>query len=83
MPTKSLSPEEAQKRVWKAEIATLKKNRRKVELDIKKARRVALAEFLAAERKFKKTDARLVKVLPRTTNPIARRIAILEGRIGI
>lgn len=83
MPAKLLSPEDAQKRVWKSEVATLTKNRRKVKMDIKKARRLALAEFLTAERKFKKTDARLTKVLPRTIDPISRRIAILEGRIGI
>lgn len=80
---KSLSPEEAQKRVWKSDLKTLEKQRRKVARDFTAARKPLKKAFLQARRKLDAFDAREEKLRPRAVANIDRRIGILKGRIGI
>lgn len=83
MPAKSLSPEAAQQRVWKAEVKDLQKRRRKVDRDFKRElTRLRKAE-LAALRARVKYELRVDRLRPRAINDIDRRIGILNGRIGI
>ena len=83
MPAKSKSPEAAQKKVWKAELKTLSRNRGKILSDAAKAERTATKEFAAAGRKYKAAIDRIKREVPKATKSIDRRIAILEGRIGV
>ena len=83
MTKKSSSPEAAQKRVWKAEMKTLGRNYRKILSDALKAQKIAAQEVRAAQRKYAAVMKRIDTQVPRATAAIERRVAILEGRIGV
>ncbi len=84
MPAKtSLTPEEAQKRVWKSDLKNLEKQRRKVGRDFTAARKPLAKAFQQARRKLDAFDAREAKLRPRALSNIDRRIGILKGRIGV
>lgn len=82
MPAKT-SPEAAQKKVWKAELTSIARNRKKILADASKAEKQATKDFAAAGRKYKSAIARIKREVPKALKDIDRRIAILEGRIGI
>lgn len=82
MPRKSTSPEAAQKRVWKAELKDLTRNRKKILGDGHKARIAAVKRLRIAEREYSNAVAKIDREVPKATKSIDRRIAILEGRIG-
>lgn len=88
MPAKSTSPEAAQKRVWKAELADFTKAEKLVIRDSKKelarldkecAQAIRSAEI--AKAKHRKNKARVEKAIARELSTITRRIGILKGRI--
>lgn len=88
MPSKSASPEAAQKRVWKAEIKDLEKARGKVEKDFETGRRLAFAEMTKAnkaaalaQKNYNDLLKRHDKKRPRALASINSRIAILRGRL--
>ena len=83
MPAKSLSPEAAQKRVWKQEMKTLGRNYRKILSDALKSRKAAARDVRTAQRKYAAIVKRIDTQVPRATAAIERRVAILEGRIGV
>ena len=77
MPAKKTTIATAEKRVIKAEIATLKRASRKVASD-----HIAAHKKLAAEqRRINRDFARLDRSEQRAGSAIARRLAILEGRL--
>lgn len=88
MPSKSTSPEAAQKRVWKAELADLTKAEKSVTRDAKKeiaridkecAQSIRTAKI--ALDKYRKAKARSEKFTARELSSITRRIGILKGRV--
>ena len=83
MTRKSASPEAAQKRVWKAEMHALGRIYRKILSDATKARKQAGRELRAAHRKYDALIKRINKSVPRECSSIERRVAILQGRIGV
>jgi DNA-binding transcriptional regulator GbsR (MarR family) len=77
MPAKKTTIQAAEKRVIKAEIATLKKAFRKVDADRKKEQSRITTEIRKLERLYtKNTNASRTACLT-----ILRRLAILEGRL--
>jgi DNA-binding transcriptional regulator GbsR (MarR family) len=77
MPAKKTTIQAAEKRVIKAEIATLKKAFRKVDADRKKEQSRITTEIRKLERLYtKNTNASRTAGLT-----ILRRLAILEGRL--
>jgi hypothetical protein len=83
MSSKTTSPESAQRKVWMAELKTMTRARKKVLADSSKAARQNSKEWAAARNKFHKTIGRINREVPKAIASIDRRIAILEGRIGI
>lgn len=83
MSAKSKSPEAAQKRAWKAERKDLIRAYSKIHSDAKKARIAAVKKLRAAEREYASDVARIGREVPKATDKIERRIAILDGRIGV
>jgi hypothetical protein len=90
MPAKSTSPEAAQRKVWKAEIRSIQNagikiirdfnaEERRLEREVDKADKARNAAFS----KLNKFKAGRNKKEARELSQIQRRIAILEGRIGI
>jgi hypothetical protein len=90
MPAKSKSPEAAQRKVWKAELKSLEANRRKVAKDFVSARKEAQAAVIMARKSLNAANAsaarlhaRHLKLEPAALRNIDRRIAILNGRLGV
>ena len=83
MPAKSKSPEAAQRKVWKAELSTLEKSRRKVDRDFDKEANRLHQIALVAKRKENAYCDRMKKARPRALAKIDSRIAVLRGRLGI
>jgi hypothetical protein len=82
MPATKTTTATAEKRVIKAEMKTLGRNYRKLLSDALKARKAAIKEITAAERRYKIAISRIDKAVPLATAIIERRIAILEGRLA-
>jgi Skp family chaperone for outer membrane proteins len=90
MKTKTISPEAAQKNVWKAELKQHLAARTKVSRDItaefkrsEKALKTLERSVVAARKKHTATGVRLERLERRQLADIDRRIGILKGRIGI
>jgi len=83
MSAKTTSPEAAQRKVWKAELKSMTRARKKVLTDSQKAAVQNHKEWVAAQKKYKKSLDRITREVPKALQSIDRRIAILEGRIGI
>ena len=83
MPSKSKSPEAAQRKVWKAELTTLERNRRKVERDFDKERHRLHQAAIAAKRKEEDFCRKAEKSQPRALAKFDSRIAVLKGRLGL
>lgn len=83
MSAKSKSPEAAQKKVWKAERNALGRAHSKILSDANKAAKDASKKLKAAKREHEKTIRRLNREVPKATEKIRRRIAILDARIGV
>lgn len=83
MPAKSTSPEAAQRKVWKAERNALGRAYSKVLQDANKAQSAATKKFMAAKREYEKAIKRIDREVPKATGKIERRIAILDGRLGV
>jgi hypothetical protein len=89
MPAKSTSPESAQKRVWKAELADLTKAEKSAIRDCKKeiarlekerAKIIRLA--LITTIKIDKSKSQVRKSTERELTTINRRTSILRGRLN-
>jgi hypothetical protein len=83
MPAKSKSPEAAQHRVWKAELSTLERSRRKVDRDFDKEADRLHKAVIAAKRKEDAYCTKLKTARPRAMAKIDSRIAVLRGRLGL
>lgn len=83
MPAKSSSHEAAMQKVWKAEIKSLDSNRRKVTRDFNAARGKLVKASQAAAKKLSAFDKRAAKQQPRALSNIDRRVAILNGKLGL
>ncbi len=83
MPKKPLSPEAAQQRVWKSELTTLYKNRRKVVRDFDSHQRGLIREAEAANKKLTRFISNRAKREPKALRDFDARIAVLEGRLGL
>lgn len=86
---KSKSHEAAQKKLWRVEIRDCERAIKKLDRDFateKRQRTAALVKAekaLAAEQKrFQRFATRMEKILPRSTQNLQTRIAILRGRIS-
>lgn len=77
MPAKNTTIATAEKRVIKAEIATLKRASRKVDFDRKKEQRRIANEIRKLERLYTKNT----NASRNAGKAILRRLAILEGRL--
>jgi hypothetical protein len=77
------SHESAMRKMWKAERVTLGRTYCKILSDALKADKAAAKEFRAAQRKYQATRKRIDKAVPRQTAKIERRIAILDGKLGV
>ena len=83
MPSKSPSPEAAQRKIWAAEIKTHEKAARKVQADFRKENNRLIGIAVAAQFTVEKFQRRTEKQLPKQLQSIDRRIAILKGRLGL
>lgn len=88
MPSKSKSPEAAQRKLWRAEIKQQEAAARKVNRDFDAEQRALQKQIKAAEkllsqanRKYAAFVTRRSKVVPKTLREIETRIAVLRGRI--
>lgn len=79
MPAKSKSPEAAQKKVWKAELRDHKRGIAKIKKDHAIEKKRILREISMLELK----RHRMAKIVERELANTVRRIAILEGRLGV
>lgn len=83
MPSKSTSPEAAQKKLWKAEIRSHQTAARKVKADFRNEQKRLMANVFVADNALNKFMDRAEKQLPKQLSAIESRIAILNGRLGI
>lgn len=83
MPKLPLSPEAAQKRVWKSELKNLQNNRRKVVADFDSHQRALIREAEAANKKLTRFISDRAKREPKALRDFDARIAVLEGRLGL
>jgi hypothetical protein len=83
MPAKSKSPEAAQRKVWKTELSTLEKSRRKVDRDFDREADRLHKATIAAKRKENAYCEKIKKARPRAMAKIDSRIAVLRGRLGL
>jgi len=81
--SKSKTPEAAQKKVWKAERKALVRAYGKILNDANKAMKAASKKLKAAQREYEREMRRIDRDVPKATDKIERRIAILDGRLGV
>lgn len=73
----------AEKRVIRAELATLKKAAARVVADFRREKQAVWDRWKKADREVHKFQARAAKQQPRQLAAIDKRIAILTGRLGL
>ena len=83
LPAKSKSPEAAQKRIWKAERKDLVRAYTKIMNDATRAVEAAAKKLKAAQREYDREMRRIDSEVPKASKKIERRMAILDGRIGV
>lgn len=81
MPSKSTSPEAAQKRVWKAEIKDLNKAAKQIKAEFRAEQKHLIAASEKAHKAVLRFQARAENQMPKLLGGIERRIDILKGRI--
>lgn len=83
MSTKPITPQAAQAKVWKAELAALRKASNKIVRDFNSEDKRLLKAVLAAKKERQKFLLRAGRQTDRECFKITRRIGILKGRLGL
>ncbi len=81
MPSKSTSPEAAQKKLWKIEASDLRKVRRKISKDFDAEQNRLRQESATANKKLTQFIVKRAKSEPKALADVDRRLGILNGRI--